>query len=193
MPRQRSSSIRWRFVLKKLATKPEPVRQCIPVNTVSKAVILPKSRIFWNVRAMPISTVLCGLMPTTDIPSNTISPELTGNTPVIKLKSVVLPAPFGPITPNTSPCLTPKDMPVRAATPPKLLLTSFNSNSIQFPSYPCLSCCLRLYASKRSVNTCVSGMYGAFLKPNLRLILSTIDSVKIPSGRTAIKMTNNAP
>ena len=58
MPRQRSSSIRWRFVLKKLATKPEPVRQCIPVNTVSKAVILPKSLIFWNVRAMPISTVL---------------------------------------------------------------------------------------------------------------------------------------
>ena len=46
-------------------------------------------------------------MPTTDIPSNTISPELAGNTPVIKLKSVVLPAPFGPITPNTSPCLTP--------------------------------------------------------------------------------------
>ena len=72
-------------------------------------------------------------MPTTDIPSNTISPELAGNTPVIKLKSVVLPAPFGPITPNTSPCLTPKDTPVRAATPPKLLLTSFNSNSIQFP------------------------------------------------------------
>ena len=32
-----------------------------------------------------------------------------------------------------SPCLTPKDTPVRAATPPKLLLTSFNSNSIQFP------------------------------------------------------------
>ena len=72
-------------------------------------------------------------MPTADIPSKTISPELTGNTPVIKLNSVVLPAPFGPITPNTSPCLTPKDTPVRAATPPKLLLTSFNSNSIQFP------------------------------------------------------------
>ena len=72
-------------------------------------------------------------MPTTDMPSNTISPELTGNTPVIKLNNVVLPAPFGPITPNTSPCFTPKDIPVRAATPPKLLLTSFNSNSIQFP------------------------------------------------------------
>ena len=72
-------------------------------------------------------------MPTTDIPSNTISPELAGNTPVIKLNSVVLPAPFGPMTPNTSPCLTPKDTPVRAATPPKLLLTSFNSNSVQFP------------------------------------------------------------
>ena len=47
-------------------------------------------------------------MPTTDIPSNTISPELTGNTPVIKLNNVVLPAPFGPIKARQSPCPTSK-------------------------------------------------------------------------------------
>ena len=95
--------MRWRFVRKKLDNTPEPVRQCMPVNTVSNAVILPKRRIFWNVLAIPISTVRCGLIPTTFIPSKTILPVLTGNTPVIKLNNVVLPAPFGPMTPKTSP------------------------------------------------------------------------------------------
>ena len=132
-------------------------------------------------------------MPTTDIPSNTISPELTGNTPVIKLNNVVLPAPFGPITPNTSPCFTPKDIPVRAATPPKLLLRHLIL--IAFSSL--LSLFFFLFTFIRLQNVLlilvIQEYMESFLKPNLRLILSTIDSVRIPSGRTAIKITSNAP
>ena len=41
------------FCFQKLDKKPEPVRQCIPVNTVSRAVILPKRRMFWNVTSNP--------------------------------------------------------------------------------------------------------------------------------------------
>ena len=102
-------------------------------------------------------------MPTTDIPSNTISPELAGNTPVIKLNSVVLPAPFGPMTPNTSPLFNTKGYTCEAATLlPKLYLRHLILIAFSSPPILVFSCCLRLYASKRSVNTCDSGIYGAF-------------------------------
>src|SRR5450756_702341 len=40
------------------------------------------------------------------LPSNVTTPELAGVTPQMVLTSVVLPAPFGPIRPSTSPLLT---------------------------------------------------------------------------------------
>src|ERR1700733_13971628 len=40
-------------------------------------------------------------------PSNVIAPELAGVTPQTVLTKVVLPAPFGPIKPSTSPLLIP--------------------------------------------------------------------------------------
>ena len=46
---------------------------------------------------MPSSTIACGGLPTTSTPSNSIEPDVGTYTPVIWLKNVVLPAPFGPM------------------------------------------------------------------------------------------------
>ena len=51
--------------------------------------------------AQPCTTI-CGQR-ARDRPSNRISPELGASVPLIRLISVVLPAPFGPITPRISP------------------------------------------------------------------------------------------
>src|SRR5207245_726860 len=48
----------------------------------------------------------------------------------MQLSSVVLPAPFGPMMPRTSPSSTPKLTPARAFTPPKRLLTSLTASKV---------------------------------------------------------------
>ena len=59
----------------------------------------------WNVRAMPLAAIWRGgRASVTSSPRNTIAPGVRlGSVPVIRLSSVVLPAPFGPIRPSTSP------------------------------------------------------------------------------------------
>ena len=44
--------------------------------TFSSAVISGKSRMFWNVRAMPIRLIWCGLRPLIRWPSNRTSPDV---------------------------------------------------------------------------------------------------------------------
>jgi hypothetical protein len=41
------------------AEEPAPIRACWPTRTFSSAVIVPKSRMFWNVRAMPAGHAPC--------------------------------------------------------------------------------------------------------------------------------------
>lgn len=48
---------------------------------------------------------LIGFLPADRLSVKRIFPSETGYTPVIRLKIVVLPAPFGPMTPNISPFL----------------------------------------------------------------------------------------
>ena len=55
-------------------------------------------RMFWNVRAMPFSVRRDGRVSSTGWPSNVIRPASAASTPVTRLKNVVLPAPFGPIS-----------------------------------------------------------------------------------------------
>ena len=57
-------------------------------------------------------------MPVMSRPSNTIVPDVGGTSQVSILKKVVLPAPFGPITPRRSPWLTVKSMSLLATRPP---------------------------------------------------------------------------
>ncbi len=58
---------------------------------------------FWNVRVIPRLVIACGGNPLIRSPSNTTSPAVGGKTAVTTLKSVVFPAPFGPMTPTISP------------------------------------------------------------------------------------------
>src|SRR5438874_4976282 len=48
----------------------------------------------------------------------------------MQFSNVVLPAPFGPMTPMTSPCSTSKLTPASALTPPKRLLTSRTASKL---------------------------------------------------------------
>src|SRR5207248_10284991 len=48
----------------------------------------------------------------------------------MQLSKVVLPAPFGPMMPRTSPCSTSKVTPARALTPPKRLLRSRTASKL---------------------------------------------------------------
>jgi hypothetical protein len=54
---------------------------------------------FWNVRAMPHWATRCGSAGQYDWPHSSKAPESGFTSPVITLKKVVLPAPFGPISP----------------------------------------------------------------------------------------------
>ena len=58
-----------------------------------------------------------------------MSPEEGVYTPVMRLKSVVLPAPLGPMTETISPSATLNDRSVVAWRPPKNLLTLFTSST----------------------------------------------------------------
>ena len=56
-------------------------------------------------------------------------PPFGGNTPAIMLNSVVLPAPFGPITAKITPCGTANDTSATARSPLKFLVTLATSSS----------------------------------------------------------------
>ena len=68
--------------------------------------------------------ILWGLSFVTFLPSNNTIPELGFVNPVIMLKRVVFPAPFGPMTPRISPCFISNDIPPKATSPPKCFQTS---------------------------------------------------------------------
>ena len=75
-------------------------------------------------RRPPTSRVDAYARAGTSRPSSTMLPARGGTKPQTTLKSVVLPAPFGPITPTTSPRPTLNDTPASAANPPNMTLTS---------------------------------------------------------------------
>ncbi len=62
-------------------------------------------------------------------PRNRISPEVGAWAPTRHEKSVVLPAPFGPMTPKISPDATSNETSVRAARPPKRFVTPRTESS----------------------------------------------------------------
>ena len=57
---------------------------------------------FWKVRAMPFSAMRLGFSPVMFCAFSEIMPLVGLYTPVIMLKAVVLPAPFGPISATIS-------------------------------------------------------------------------------------------
>src|SRR5215510_6918797 len=74
---------------------------------------------FWNVRAIPRPTRSCTGVRARSSPRNRIVPEVSGKSPVTRFTVVLLPEPFGPISPTISPSATVRSSPSRARTPPK--------------------------------------------------------------------------
>src|SRR5579871_3668677 len=73
----------------------------------------------WNERPSPIPQILYGATPVTSRPLTRTRPAVGCRWPVIRLNSVDLPAPFGPITAAISPSATARSTSDTARKPPK--------------------------------------------------------------------------
>src|SRR3984885_7812699 len=112
-------SERSRDVQASASSTPERPPLTWPIITFSSAFRCLNRRTFWNVRAMPIAARRWGGEPVMSLPSNNTVPRSGLSTPVMRLKRVVLPAPFGPTTDTTSPAPTENDTSLTAYKPPK--------------------------------------------------------------------------
>src|SRR2546422_10877758 len=99
------------------------------MRTLSSTVDSRNSVVAWNVRAIPRRQISEGGTPDTRAPCKTISPEDSGSTPVSGLRTVLFPAPCGPIRPWIVRGATVMESPVTPCTPPKRLLTPRSSRS----------------------------------------------------------------
>src|SRR6476661_1359428 len=86
------------------------------------------SRTCCQVRDRPSRALWCSANRSSGLPSSVIVPSSAGMTPEIKLKSDVLPAPFGPISPRTRPLRIDRSMLSATTMPPKLLLSERTSS-----------------------------------------------------------------
>jgi hypothetical protein len=75
--------------------------------------------LIWNVRAMPSRTRWCGSSAVMSRPSSMIVPAVGLSTPVSRLITVVLPAPFGPINAWRAPFSIASETSCAATMPPK--------------------------------------------------------------------------
>src|SRR6516162_8420856 len=71
----------------------------------------------WNERPSPMLQILYGATPVTSRPSTNTLPAVGRRWPVIRLNSVDLPAPLGPITAAISPSATARSTPETARKP----------------------------------------------------------------------------
>ena len=85
-----------------------PVRSASASATWSITASPPNSWLIWKVRARPSRTRACCGRWVMSAPRRQIRPALGGSAPVIRLISVVLPAPFGPISAWRAPCAQPE-------------------------------------------------------------------------------------
>src|SRR5919108_1399114 len=106
---------------------PTRMRECIPTSTFSAAVMLAKSRMFWNVRHTPSAVISSGRRPISGCPRKVTAPASGRYRPVNTLNSVVLPAPLGPMI-EAMPPSSANVTRCRAVRPPNVLVTSTASN-----------------------------------------------------------------
>ena len=99
-------------------------RRCssAPMVTLSSTLSPGNGRTIWKVRAMPRRHTASAGRPWTGSPANVIEPPFGAMAPAIMLNSVVLPAPFGPMTAKIAPCGTAKLTRSTATRPRKRLL-----------------------------------------------------------------------
>ena len=96
---------------------------------------------FWKVRPTPIWVTSNGSNPAMFSPMKLISPLDGTYRPLIMLNTVVLPAPFGPIRPASSPGCTVRLKSFTARNPPKNLVSLRISNNRSGCSFLCLIRC----------------------------------------------------
>src|SRR6266705_2675013 len=101
-----------------------------PASTLSRAESWGKTRTSWNVRPTPRAQTPSGLTPTRLWPRSRMSPASGASAPAMQWKSVVLPEPFGPISPTISPASTVMSTPASAVSPPKCLATPLTSRRL---------------------------------------------------------------
>ena len=89
----------------------------------SSTVMPAKSWEDWKVRRSPRAAIRFGLRPVIDRSSRNTSPASGGFMPQTTLRSVVLPAPFGPMIPVISPSGKSTSTESRALTPPNAIET----------------------------------------------------------------------
>ena len=95
-----------------------------PIIRLSRTVRLPKVRAFCHVRATPSRARYSDRSPSTRCPETWMMPASAGTKPVTRLKSEVLPAPFGPIRLVIVPASTLKSTPCNTVLPAKARVTS---------------------------------------------------------------------
>ena len=91
--------------LNQLASMRSPVWSFAATSRFSTSVICGNGRGIWNVRPRPRRRRACDGSLSIAAPSSRIAPPDGLSVPAMQLKSVVLPAPFGPISPTISPRL----------------------------------------------------------------------------------------
>src|ERR1039457_6350668 len=96
-----------------------PRHGAAPTRRFSRTVRPPNTLACWKVRTMPCRATTCGRWPTISRPSKRTDPRVGLATPLIRLITVDLPAPFGPIRPVIVPRRTSKVASCTARTPPK--------------------------------------------------------------------------
>ena len=91
----------------------------LPARMFSSTLTSSNSSSDWNERRSPSRARWVAFRPSMRRPSSEIDPSPTATKPVTASMSVVLPAPFGPIRPTTSPGRTSSDTSCTATTEPK--------------------------------------------------------------------------
>ena len=84
----------------------------------------------WKVRTRPAAAICSGGRAVMSSPANTMRPAFGVWNPEIRLNSVVLPAPFGPITAVTPPSATSRSTASTATRPPNRRVTPCRDNSV---------------------------------------------------------------
>ena len=118
-----------------LASAPAWPRRCAPIATFSSTVMSGTSLTCWKVREMPSFDDLLRRRVVDLLAEHArCVPPVARSTPVIRLKVVLLPAPFGPISATISRAWTSKETSLTAITPPNCLRAlSISSSTLGAP------------------------------------------------------------
>src|SRR5262245_52132742 len=117
-PSSASASARNRPWARDHASRPRPRCAINAACTFSNTVSFGKMLVRWNDRPTPSAQSRYGAMPVTSRPPRCTLPESARRWPVMRLNSVDLPAPFGPMMATISRRSTARLTPSIAATPP---------------------------------------------------------------------------